>query len=84
MFRLFTIISPDVRLSPAMQITTDMQRFFTEVAKEPPDLKSLGVKSRPLESVIPHLRPIHASTTNAVSSMQMDCRELAKSLLLIW
>ena len=58
-FRLFTIISPDVRLSPAVQITTDMQRFFTEVAKEPPDLKSLGVKSRPLESVLEGLRTIY-------------------------
>lgn len=58
-FRLFTIIDPDFRVSLATQINTDMQSFFAEIVNEPPDLKSLGLKSTPMETVLNSLRTIY-------------------------
>ena len=59
MFRLFSIIDPGFRVSLATQIDTDMQSFFAEIVKEPPDLKSMGLKSTPMETVLNSLRAIY-------------------------
>lgn len=58
-FRLFTIMDPGFRVSLALQIEADMMSFLEEIIKEPPDLKSLGLRSTPLATVLSGLRTIY-------------------------
>jgi len=51
-FRLFTIVDPEFRITAGQQIRADMTSFIREVATEPPELKPLGLKSMSLDDVL--------------------------------
>lgn len=58
-FRLFQIISPDIRVATPYSIGNDLLRFFEAVkADPPPSLKPFGLGSTKLDEVINSLRLI--------------------------
>ena len=58
-FRLFAVIDPEFRASLAGKMNEDMRRFLQEVESEPTDLKTLGLASASIESVLTTLRTIY-------------------------
>lgn len=58
-FRLYAVIDPEFRAALAPSITDDMRQFLAEVAKEPPDLKALGLATARLDAVLTALRNLY-------------------------
>lgn len=58
-FRLLQIVAPDQRLTPPEVITSDMRRFVAEVETDPPDLKSLGIKTASFESLMDMVKTVY-------------------------
>jgi len=59
-FRLYRIIEPDFRAALPQPVMLDMQTFLAEVLKDPPDLKSLDLRSLSMEDVLDSLRALYA------------------------
>jgi len=49
---LFAVIDPEFRASLATQIEADMRIFLAEVTTEPVDLKTLGLATLKMETVL--------------------------------
>jgi len=58
-FRLLQIVAPDQRHVLPDAIGTDMRRFVNEVQQEPPDLKSLGIKTFSLKSSMDIVKAVY-------------------------
>jgi hypothetical protein len=58
-FRLFQVLDPEAAVTPPATIADDLRLFLKEVASEDIDLKSLGLRSRPLQSVLDQFRSFY-------------------------
>lgn len=59
-FRLFQIIDPQARLDTPSVIAQDMRSFIEQVAAEGVDLKSLGLRTTGLDTILEVLRRLYA------------------------
>jgi hypothetical protein len=57
--RLFQVVEPDSPVNPPQRIVDDMRLFLDRLAAEGVDLKSLGLKTITLETVMAGLRKIY-------------------------
>jgi hypothetical protein len=58
-FRLYRIVSPDIRVDMPLGVRSDMSRFLSAMKGEPIDLKQLGYRSETVEQVLDALRTIY-------------------------
>lgn len=58
-FRLYTILSPDLRIEASQEIRSDMENYLEGMARENGDLKNLGIRDMELEEVIDSFRRIY-------------------------
>ena len=50
-FRLYAVVDPEFSTLPGAKIRSDLREFLSEVASDPPDLKSLGLPNATLRGV---------------------------------
>lgn len=58
-FRLFQVIDPESDVNPPRRVVDDMGAFLDQVAVEGVDLKSLGLRTTSLETVLAGLRKLY-------------------------
>jgi hypothetical protein len=58
-FRLYRIISPDIRVDIPERVASDMSRFLTAMKDEAIDLKQLGYRSKSVEQILVELQGIY-------------------------
>lgn len=59
-FRLYQILSIDLRVILPGSISDDMNRFLDAVASNPPDLKNLGIKNKSINNILDNLKTIYS------------------------
>lgn len=59
-FRLYQILSMDLRVILPGSISDDMNRFLDAVASNPPDLKNLGIKNKSIDNILDNLKTIYS------------------------
>lgn len=58
-FRLYQILSADVRIPLPASIAEDFRRFLDAIAENPPDLKNLGIRQTSVDGVLGNLKTVY-------------------------
>jgi hypothetical protein len=58
-FRLYQILSGDVRVALPEAIASDLSRFLDQMADDPPDLKNLGIKQTTMDTILANLKTVY-------------------------
>jgi hypothetical protein len=61
-FRIYQLLSPDLRVSLPDSIRHDLEKYFDSMLKEEVDLKNLGIRGSTIEDVLGQLRKIYKIT----------------------
>jgi hypothetical protein len=61
-FRLYRIVSPDLRVDIPERVASDMSRFLIAMKDEAIDLKQLGYRSKTVEQILVELQDIYGLT----------------------